>query len=414
MKLRLWVKKVKDYGINVSAFGIYILMQQLVIMPILARLTNDTSFSNIILFISIFNIVCIFLGDELGNTRIVRANIYQSKKIHGDFHAILSLIIILLVLICTLANYFVNFNWLNMYLYLAIIILGIIRYFSMSFFRLKLKFHNILYMNILYGIGAVLGLIFATNGYYLAPFLLGEIISNLFVFFLVLKEKDHRPTLALTPEFNNTIGTFANLSIISIVVNTLAYLDRILIFPVLGASAMAIYFSASAMSKMVSLIINPISGVILAKLTRVRNEKRVEVIKVVTKYLLPSILLFSVGSIIVSYFGVKIFYNKYFYDALPLIVPIGLATAFSLASFLLKPFLISFFKTKELMFIHLFYAVVFCISMYFFSFWWGIIGFAWSTSFARLTQLLFYFLIIIKGKMVEGEEYVSNGNDTNK
>ena len=48
---------------------VYIFSQQVLIMPIISRNTNEKIFSEIILFIT-FLIFCIVIGDELSNTRI--------------------------------------------------------------------------------------------------------------------------------------------------------------------------------------------------------------------------------------------------------------------------------------------------------------------------------------------------------
>lgn len=407
--MRVWLTKYKDYGINAFAFGLYIIMQQMVIMPFLAKWFDDDTFSSVILFVSIFNIICIVLGDELGNTRIIRSRLYKANNLNGDFHIILLGIVSIVFLVGIIINSFLSINWDELLILLIIVALGIIRYFSMSYYKLNIKFKYILNINIAYSVGAGIGLYLASRGYYLAPFLMGELTAGLFIGILVLSSKENRPVMRLTNEFNNTFWTLINLSLMASIVNVLAYLDRIIILPVLGGTAMAIYYSASAMSKMISLIVNPVSGVILAKLTVIEVDKKKELIMKVVRYLIPLIIIFTLASLFASYLGVKIFYNQYFGDAKFLLVPISVATALSLSTFLLKPFLISFYKTKEVMLMHIFYALTFIISMYYFSYWWGIAGFAWANCLSRLVQLLLYFYMSVKGDMVEERICSSDG-----
>lgn len=85
MKFKIPLIHIKDVSFNVLAFGLYIAIQQIFIMPYLSKNSSEIEFSNIILFITIFNIVSVVLGDELGNTRIIRNNLYSEKRIHGDF-----------------------------------------------------------------------------------------------------------------------------------------------------------------------------------------------------------------------------------------------------------------------------------------------------------------------------------------
>ena len=78
-----------DMILNMIGFGIYIIAQQILLLPILAKIVDDTIYSNIVLYISILNVVCNVTGGELGNVRLVRDSAYKEKKSLGDFTRIL-------------------------------------------------------------------------------------------------------------------------------------------------------------------------------------------------------------------------------------------------------------------------------------------------------------------------------------
>lgn len=404
MKLRSWFLHLKDFGLNTIAFGIYIMVQQLVIMPMLSKTSNVSTFSKIIFFISIFNIVSSVIGDELGNTRLVRANAYKDKNFFGDFNVILLILIINCLVICVFLNVFIKINWLDLIFYLLITALGIIRYFSMSYYKLKQHFTNILVVNVFYCLGSLAGVYAASKvGFYIAPFLLGEVFSCIYVAIMLLKDEDQKLTFRTTPELYNSMKVYGQLGTVSIISNFMAYMDRIIIYLMLGPTAMAVYYSASAMSKMICLVINPISVVILAKLTSVSDTKKFKIISILIKLLIPLFLIFLIGSVILSYLGVRMLYPDYFDDATNLLLPIGIATSLSLISLLMKPVIMRFSNIKELLFVQILYAIIFCSSMYFFSKWWGIVGYAWAGCLAQLTQSLSFSLMILKSRTVEGE-----------
>jgi len=397
MKLKKWFIHMKDYELNTIAFGLYITMQQLVIMPILSKATDDFTLSKIILFISIFNIICNVIGDELGNTRLVRYNIYKEKRIDGDFHVILLVSMSICFLACIFMNFFLKTRYTILLLYILITLLGIVRYFSITYYKLKQRFANIIIMNATYCLGALVGICFAIRlGFYFAPFLLGEIFSFIYIIIMIFIDSDQRPTLVTTIELNNSIKMFAQLSTVSLLVNSMAYLDRIIIFPMLGSAAMATYYSVTTMSKMLLLIINPISGVILAKLNNVSDAEKRKIISIIVRLLFPVFIIFTIGSIFMSYYGVKLLYVNYISNVNKLLLPIGIATSLSMISFLLKPFIMRFFSTKKFLYINFLYATVFLISIYFFSTRWGIVGFAWASCLAQLVQCLSFSLILIK------------------
>lgn len=403
MKFGSWFTHTKDFGLNTIAFGIYITMQQLIIMPMLSK-ESDVLFSKIIFFISIFNIITSVIGDELGNTRLVRASTYKDKNFHGDFHVIILGLIGICLAICVSLNFFVKINWVELLFYILITVLGILRYFSMSYYKMKQRFTEILIVNSLYCLGSTAGIyVGLKEGLLIAPFILGEILSCVYVVLAILRDKDQKITFKITPELPNSIRVYGQLGIVSIISNFMAYLDRIIIYLMLGPTAMAVYYSASTMSKMICLVVNPISVVILAKLTGVSDTGKFKIVSAVIKLIIPSFLIFLVGSVILSYFGVKLLYPNYFDDAVDLLLPIGIATSLSLISFLLKPVIMRFSSIKELLIVQILYAVIFCICMYFFSTWWGIMGYAWASCFAQLFQSLSFSLIVLKSRTSEEE-----------
>ena len=82
-----FIKKYKNFFsdviLNMIGFGIYIVAQQIFLLPILAKLVNDDIYSNIVLYISILNVICNTTGGELGNVRLVRDSEYKNKNIIG-------------------------------------------------------------------------------------------------------------------------------------------------------------------------------------------------------------------------------------------------------------------------------------------------------------------------------------------
>ena len=49
-------KFILDVVINMLGFGLYIIAQQIILLPLISKYTNDVVFSNIVIYISILNI----------------------------------------------------------------------------------------------------------------------------------------------------------------------------------------------------------------------------------------------------------------------------------------------------------------------------------------------------------------------
>lgn len=91
-----FIKKYKnflsDMILNMIGFGIYIVSQQILLLPILAKLVNDNVYSSFVFYTSILNVICNVTGGELGNVRLIKDSDYKEKNIIGDFSRILIMI----------------------------------------------------------------------------------------------------------------------------------------------------------------------------------------------------------------------------------------------------------------------------------------------------------------------------------
>ena len=390
-------KNIRDFSVYTFAFGLYIFSQQVLIMPIISRNTNEKIFSEIILFITFFNIFCIVIGDELSNTRIARNKVYDKKYADGDFFYLLFFLTICLIFLVIIANIFINISWLKIFIFCLIISLGVSRYFLMSFYKIDQKFKSILKANIFYLFGSICGLFLFFNYQLLyAPFLVAEILSILFICLDLFYLNKHSITFERTREFENTKKMFSNLSITAIIINLISYMDRVMILPILGASSMAIYFSASSTSKILALIANPLSSFLLSKMGTNDNLDKKNILRFAIKYFLPMIIVFFSASLILCFIAINFLYPQYYFPAINLIYPISLAVSLSLVNILFKPFLILTVKSKLVLYSNIFYALTFMLSIYPMVYFGGLYGFACSVALGRLIQLLCYIKIIFK------------------
>ena len=78
-----------DMLLNMIGFGIYIVAQQILLLPFLAKVVTDEVYTSIVMYISVLNVICNVTGGELGNVRLIRDSEYRDKKIKGDFSRIL-------------------------------------------------------------------------------------------------------------------------------------------------------------------------------------------------------------------------------------------------------------------------------------------------------------------------------------
>lgn len=149
-----FLKKYKvflsDMFLNMVGFGIYIVAQQILLLPILAKIVNDDIYSSIVLYISILNVVCNVTGGELGNVRLVRDGDYKGKKIIGDFTRILTIISPIIAIILFPIFIYLKYSIFGSLLLIATILMANVRLYATCYYRLEQKYVKVILQNVCY------------------------------------------------------------------------------------------------------------------------------------------------------------------------------------------------------------------------------------------------------------------------
>lgn len=141
---------LSDMFLNMVGFGIYIVAQQILLLPILAKLVNDNIYSSIVLYISILNVVCNVTGGELGNVRLVRDSDYKDKKIMGDFARILAIISPVIALIVFPVLTYLKYSVVGSIFLVVTILMANVRLYATCYYRLEQKYVKVILQNVCY------------------------------------------------------------------------------------------------------------------------------------------------------------------------------------------------------------------------------------------------------------------------
>ena len=91
----------------------------------------------------------------------------------------------------------------------------------------------------------------------------------------------------------------------------LNYSDKIIIYPMIGAEAVTIYYIATLLGKLVSMVIGPINSVMLSYIVKLKQISN----KILTLILCSAVMIAVVGYIICLTFGevvLKYIYPQHF------------------------------------------------------------------------------------------------------
>lgn len=275
-------KIIFDVILNIVASAIPIIILQLIIYPIVANKVGNNEYGLIITLVSMFTLFSFSFGSVLNNIRLLQNNIYIEKGIIGDFNVLLfsSIIVNGLIMIFGTVYYEGSFSLVSIVLVIIISGSNLIREYLIVAFRISLNYKAILFNNILLSLGYILGaLLFFITGYWQLIFICGIFIS---LFYIIFNSNLLNEKLELTPLFKATSYKTVVLFISVLMRTSLSYADKLLLFPLLGPKAVSVYYSATIIGKIISMVIAPISSVMLSYFAKMKHMKITSFFSVLT------------------------------------------------------------------------------------------------------------------------------------
>lgn len=370
MKGNLILKKIKkiinkykflfsDMILNMVGFGIYVVSQKIILLPIIAKQVNDNVYTSLTLFMSILNIFCNVTGGELGNVRLIKNNDYKDKKVIGDFSRILLILSLLIIVIGSPILIFLKYEYKYILFFILTILMANIRLYATNFYRLEKKFLKVIIQNLIYLIGIILGL-FLFN--YIHEIYIVLFIPELIAIMYALLNCDLiKMGFKKTTEIKSTIKKYIGLGTISLLNNIMNYCDSILIYPILGAQQVAVYYAVNSVSNITSLLTNPMSSVILSWISNAKDEKKNKIFKITLSINIPLIIIVTLITIPLTYLSMFVLYKQYLSGITILVILISISTAFGTAGAFTKTILIKYTKTANLVGIYIMYFIVLSI-----------------------------------------------------
>lgn len=388
-KLKKIQNLIRDLFFNTLGFGIYIATQQILLMPIMARILPEEDFAKVVLYISVFAIITNVLGSELGIVKQVKKEKISEES---DYNRILLQLFPTIILIAIMILAILRFNILEIIMLTITIILGNTRLYSAAHFRANKDFKKIVMQNILYLVGTAIGLFITYKLKLIAiPMLLAEIMCLIFD---ISKTDIIKTGISKTKHNKEIWNTFAGFGFISFLINMTTYFDKIIIYPILGENAVNVYYATSSMSKILSLITNPLYGVILSWLKGNDEEFKKKVTTVTLKANMPILIITFVLSLPLTYIAVIILYPQYLEDSKKLIIPICVGVAFSTAASIIKAILMKYIESKKLVKMYVVYNVILLVGATIASYYFGITGFAYATAIASTSLWIMFILLL--------------------
>lgn len=241
--------------------------QQLIVHPILADRYTELEYGNLLFILGIMNVIALTLGNSLGDIRMIRNAEYLEKNLSGDFNILLAVVTGVVGLVYIVAGYYIfDMSVLGAVLLGLTLMLETFASYMVMFYRLLLKFLLGLGNTIAICIGYVIGLWVAKfTSEWIAVFFVAYFVQILYLLFTTpfLTE-----TFRTTVQFWTTVKQYITLGSSYLLKSSLTYIDRFIVYPMIGAEMVSIYSVAAVLGKCVSLGIQPIANVLLGYLSQ--------------------------------------------------------------------------------------------------------------------------------------------------
>ncbi|PYZ96002.1 hypothetical protein CR205_16650 [Alteribacter lacisalsi] len=385
-------KFFKDLFINIFGSGIMVIILQILVYPFLNNKEGPDFFGEILLIMGIVNIIGVAIGSSLNNIRLKLYTEYSKKNIEGDFSILLIYsTFINIILTVVLLNYMAeNLSNIDIFILTSITVLTMLRSYLTVEFRIKLQYLKILTYQLFYSFGLGVGLILVSFSFnWQFAFLIGEIVAFIYLF---RTTKVLREPLKSTSNFKKTTNNYSLLLLSNSFNNILQYIDRIIIFPILGAYQVAVFFAATLVGRMSSFVLVPISGVVLSYLARKSNAITKRFFVVISFSLIIFSIVISIISIYSSTLILPLIYSDLYKDTLSILLVANIAAIIKAISSIPLAIVLKYSATYHQTLIQISYFLVYLFFGMTFMSIWGLIGFCYGILIAELFKFILIFL----------------------
>lgn len=404
-KIKSLFKKEKlffqDAFLNMMAFMIYICSQQIVLLPVLARLLDSDSYANIITFITLMNAFCCFLGSQMGVTHQMQIDSYNgnTKGRDGDFLILMTGASLLITVVCLIVLAALKFDALSVLFLTVAALMSNFRLYIRFYFRVNSQYKHTIFQNLSYLTGIVTGLLlYLLLKWMWLPLFLGESFAFIYTLHVIpiTKIKAKR-----SENFSSTAKRYAGLGSVDALTNTVTLIDKLLIYPLLGSYPLAVYNAGTATSKVTDLVVNPLNEVILVKLSKAKESGSGALWKTIILISLAVIAVLFVVSMPIIYAFTWVLYRQYLADVTSIIFLLALACGVGTTASIMKSFIIRYAKSSRLMLCYVIHIIFLAIGGYFGAKMFGIVGFAASVMLNKIELWVSFVITLRRALKVE-------------
>ena len=380
-----------DFIMNILASVIYTFARQIVVFPLLASRLTEGDYGTLLTVTGLTSVCTAMIGNSLNNIRLIEDSRYQEQGLRGDFNVLCLLGSGVSVVFAIVLWRLFSLSALTAILLGAYLIVANFYQYATSFFWLELNTKRILLCNTVVSAAyCAAALTFATAELWPAVFLIGEGTGLLFVSkttpFL-------REPLARTVLFSNTAKTLLTYMTTNLIGNFLMYADRMILYPMLGAESVSYYSTAAFFGKSASIVMLPISGVLLGYFAQKDFKASKKLFALVNGCSLLCLAVFLLGCWLFAPWFTRLLYPSLYEGAAPYIFLANLSAAVYVAGHMAQPMVLKACSIRWTLLTQVLYGASYLLLAWLWLPGYGLLGFCWASIASNLVRLLALYAI---------------------
>lgn len=348
MKLTALVRKYRaQLGDSLwSILGLVLMnaIAQVLLYPFLAKSLGKVGYGNMQYLLAYINIIAVSAGCAANLARMT-ADEKARMEANGDYHLFLLAIALFSVPFVWLIRRFggVGMDARTTVAYYFLLLAMLLRYYADVAYKLTLNYRRYFVYYLIIGVGYVGGLfLFRATGIWPLALLPGEAAGVLFAYTVGPTLRRH--AFRLSPAWRHAFRLVLVLLLSEGVSNLIFNADRLLLQRLIDGEAVTVYYNATLVGKMMSLITVPLAGVLIGYLARYQGGFTKKIMRTVLFSTLGVLLLGTAACFFGGYVWNYIFYRETFESVREYLLPGSFAQVLYFTTTLLTVVLIRFAK----------------------------------------------------------------------
>lgn len=255
----------KDFLLNILASILSTGIMQLIVYPRLAIELSADEYGIMLTIMGYVSVITLAFGNNLCNSRILQEHIYEENGMKGDFQILVTLMAVLSSIAISICCIKIDISNAILTSIIFMTLVTILKSYYLVVYRIKIDYKKNLLANLFIGLGYVVGALIVIK-FMSWPwvFTCGCLFGLCYIW---KSTKIMREPFVKTELFGKSSKIVFILAFSGLISNVTTYLDRFMIYPLLGSKMVSVYATAAFFSKSLNLVLAPITTVFLSYLT---------------------------------------------------------------------------------------------------------------------------------------------------